>query len=118
MRNNLSTDWAIRILPLDQVEVMRSDGQSQLVAGKDDPGTLFGRKHQMLLESFNAGDPILELPLPVIPLLWGHIGPVARGGGGEIRINARFGDQGIHRQQKTSLGRGVKLSTTRGRSRA
>ena len=81
--DNLPPDGAVRVVAFDEVEKVRRDGQRQLAARYLDARAFAGRQDEMLLKLFEPGNPVLELPFPVVPLLGGHVGPVAGGQGSE-----------------------------------
>lgn len=105
MGNDLAADRTVGILPLDQVEVVGSDGQRELVAGEDDAGTLLGCQLQVLLQSLKGRDPVLELPLPIIPQVGRRIGPISGRGRKKLRTETRFIDHGFHGAQAEDEGR-------------
>ena len=76
-RDDLAPDRAIRVIALDQVEKVRSDGQSELCPGKQHAGPLLIRQLEMLLKLSQRGNPVFELPFPVVPEFRRDRGPIA-----------------------------------------
>ena len=68
-RNDLPPDRAVLVRRIDQVEEIRRDGQGQLVVGEARARPLLRRegRHQPL-QLLQRGDPVLELPVPVVPV--------------------------------------------------
>ncbi len=77
MWHDLSSYWIVRIVRVNQVEKVGCDRQCQLIFGKQATCALVGCQFEVLLELLQLGNPIFELPLPVVPLFGGHIRPVA-----------------------------------------
>ena len=75
-RNHLTTDGAMLIRGINQVEEIRRDGESELVIRQLGPGVfLRGERRHQAHQLFQRGDPVLELPAPVVPVGVGHVGP-------------------------------------------
>ena len=51
-RDDLAADRAVGVVRLDEVEVVRRDGEGQLVAGEEEPFTFVGGQAEMLLGLF------------------------------------------------------------------
>ena len=66
-RNDLTPDRIIRIVCGQQVEKVWSNGQREFIAGQQDAAAFLGAQFQMFLELCKSGNPILELPFPVVP---------------------------------------------------
>ena len=67
-RDDLAPDRIVRILiARDQVEKMRRDGEREFVAGKQHPAAFLVAQVEIFLELGERGDPILELPFPIVP---------------------------------------------------
>ena len=79
--NHLTTDRAVRIFSVDEVEIVRRDGHCQLVAGKQDPRAFFRAEREMLLKLRQGGHPVLELPRGVVPLMKRNLGTLPIAGG-------------------------------------
>ena len=75
-RDDLPADRAILIRRVNQVEEIRRDGQRQLVVGQLRAGEFLRRqrRHQPL-KLLDRGDAVLELPVPVVPVGIGNVGP-------------------------------------------
>ena len=87
--NHLAADGAVRVLPVDQVKKVGCDAQGQFAAGENRPGAFLRRQLQQRFELSQRGNPVLQLPLPVVPLGGVHIGPAA-GGVGSKRLQVRM----------------------------
>jgi len=76
--NDLPPNRAQFVRGINQVEEVRRDGQRQLVVGKCRPGVLLGAQagHQPL-QLLHRRDPVLQLPVPVIPVRVGNVPPIA-----------------------------------------
>jgi hypothetical protein len=48
--NHLATNGTIWIIPLNEVEIMRSDGESQFGTRQEDTGALLGVEQEVLLQ--------------------------------------------------------------------
>ena len=88
MGDNLAADGAVRIVALDQVEVMGRDGQCQFVARENDPRPFLRGQLQVPLETIESRYPVLKLPLPVLPLLRRDIRPLTWCRRAELNIDA------------------------------
>ena len=65
---------------------MRRNRQRELVSGQDHPGALFGGQSDLLFELLKVGDPVFQLPFPVVPEFGSDIGPETWGEGKEPLI--------------------------------
>src|SRR5205814_8275993 len=77
-RNDLTPDWIVRIVPRDEIEKVRRDGEGELVTGKQNPAAFLFAKIEMLLELSERSNSILELPFPIVPEFRCDLGPTAR----------------------------------------
>jgi hypothetical protein len=59
----------------------------------------------VLLQSLKGRDPVLELPLPIIPQVGRRIGPISGRGRKKLRTETRFIDHGFHGAQAEDEGR-------------
>src|SRR5712691_2095224 len=57
---------------------MRRDGERELVARKQYAGTFLLREQEVLFELRQRGDPIFQLPFPVIPEFRWRVRPITR----------------------------------------
>ena len=77
--NDLTPDWILRIFfSRNQIEKVRRDREREFVAGKQNAAAFFFAKIDMLLELSERGDPIFELPFPIVPEFRRDLRPVAR----------------------------------------
>ncbi len=76
--NDLTPDWIVRIVPRDEVEKVRRDGESELVPGKQNPAAFLFAQIEMLLELSERSNSIFELPFPILPEFRCDPGPTAR----------------------------------------
>src|SRR5207248_9589827 len=76
--NDLTPDWIVRIIPRDEVEKVRRDGEGELVTGKQNPAAFLFAKIDMLLELSERSNSIFELPFPIVPEFECDFGPTAR----------------------------------------
>ena len=67
-RNDLLANRAVRISPIDEVEKIRRDRERELLFGEKTAGFLLWRQGQVTLQLLNRGQPILQLPRPVLPI--------------------------------------------------
>ena len=76
--NHLAPNRAVLICGIDQIEKIGRDGQSQLCVGELGSGVFLGRQgwHEAL-ELGQGSDPVLQLPLPIIPVPVRNVGPKA-----------------------------------------
>lgn len=83
--NDLTTNGAIGIRGVDQVEEVGRDRGGKLGAGQEDAGALLFGEGEVFLDLFEGGHPVFQLPLGRIPVFGRHvfIGPVTWGGGCE-----------------------------------
>ncbi len=58
---------------------MGCNGERKLVSGQNYPGAFFAGKCELLFELLEVGDPVFELPFPVVPELGSNIWPKTRG---------------------------------------
>lgn len=75
--DDLAADRVLRIITRDQVEKVRRDGQSELVAREQNAAAFFIRKFEVLLELGQGCDPVFELPFPIVPEFRRDPGPIA-----------------------------------------
>ena len=68
-RDNLPADWAVGIVGVDEIEIVRCDGHCQLVPGEQHAGAFLLAKLEVLLELGERGDAVAELPGGAVPLL-------------------------------------------------
>ena len=73
---NPAADGAVFVRRVNQVKEVGRDGQRQLMVGQLRAGDFLRRerRHQPL-ELLDSHNPVLELPVPVVPVLIQHIGP-------------------------------------------
>jgi hypothetical protein len=76
-RDDLATDWTVRIFRVNEIEKMRCNRERKLVSGQNYAGALFPRKRDLLFELLQIGDPVFELPFPVVPEFGSDIWPKA-----------------------------------------
>jgi len=79
--NDLPPDRTPFVRRINQVEEIRRDGQRQLRVGELAAGEFLRRErgHQ-LLQLFDGGDAMFELPAPVVPVGVSHFRPKAASG--------------------------------------
>ena len=78
LRHNLSTDRALGILRINEIEVVRGDGHGQLGISQLSSLDLgLGKIGDMSLELIKRDDTVPELPVPVIPVVFGTVIPRA-----------------------------------------
>src|SRR2546423_8134394 len=81
-RDDLSPDRIVRILVArNQIEKVRRNGERELVPGKQNSAAFFVAKIDSAaagLELSQRGNPVLELPLPIIPKFRCYAWPVTR----------------------------------------
>ena len=78
-RNDLTPDRIARIFfSRDQIKKVRCDSERKFIAGKQDAAAFFVAKIDMFFELSERRDPVFELPFPIVPELWRHIGPITR----------------------------------------
>jgi hypothetical protein len=83
--NDLAANRAIFIGRVDEIEEVRRDGHGQLGIGEDGSSSFLGGEgRKKFFELLDGGYPVLELPLPVVPLVIGNMGPKATSGGFEF----------------------------------
>ena len=94
-RNDLAADGAVLIRRINQVEEIRRDGEGELVIRQFGPGVFLRRegRHQAH-QLFQRGDPVLELPAPVVPVGVGHVGPETAARRGELLEGVKPGRAG------------------------
>src|SRR5438132_5755435 len=70
-RNDLPPDWIVWIfVARNEIKKMRSDGEREFVARKQNAAAFFIAKIDPAaagLELNERGDPVLELPFPIVP---------------------------------------------------
>ena len=76
----------MRVVRINEIEKMRRDGERKFVTGQNNPGALFGREGNLLFELLQVGDPVFQLPFPVVPEFGSDIGPETWGEGKEPLI--------------------------------
>ena len=79
-RNDLASDRPAGVVGFDEVEKIRCDRRGELVAGKLEASLLFGGELHQGADLVQVGQPVLELPAVVVPILGAHIAPVALAG--------------------------------------
>ena len=79
-RNDLTADRAIGIERIDQVKEVGRDAHGQLGIGEENPGMLFAGQLDLSRQVIERFDTMPHLPLPVVPLLRGGVGPVTLAG--------------------------------------
>ena len=72
--DGLQTDGIMGITGLDQGQVVGGDGHAQGAQAGLDAFLFLGSQLDVLLQIFQSLDTVLDLPVPVIPLLIGHVG--------------------------------------------
>ena len=72
--DGLQTDGIMGITGLDQGQVVGGDGHAQGAQAGLDAFLFLGGQLDVLLQIFQSLDTVLDLPVPVIPLLIGHVG--------------------------------------------
>ena len=77
--DDLPSDRAIRVVRLDEVEVVRGDSESQLVRGEEETFAFRRGETDEFFGLRERGDAVTELPAPVIPFGVGRFRPIARG---------------------------------------
>jgi len=82
-RNDLSADRTGGIGAVNEVEVVWGDRKGKLRAGENDARPLIRGQEQVFVQGGKCGDPVLELPFPILPLCGGGIRPVTGGMGNE-----------------------------------
>ena len=75
-RDDLPANRAVLVGRVNEIEEVRRDGQRQLVIGQRRPGDFLRRqrRHQPL-KLFDRRNAVFELPMPIIPVGIGHVGP-------------------------------------------
>jgi hypothetical protein len=73
--DDLAADGAVGVVRLDEVEVVRGDGEGQFVAGEEEAFAFVRREAQVLRGLLGGADAVAELPAPVVPFGVGGLGP-------------------------------------------
>ena len=76
-RNDLPPDRAIGIVGIDEIEELGRDAHAQLCPGEQHPRAFLRREAEVGFQGLEIGDPIAQLPAPIIPLLWSGPRPMA-----------------------------------------
>ena len=66
-RNDLTPDRVVRTVCRQQVKKVWGNGQRKFVAGQQDAAAFLGAEFQMFLELRESGNPVFELPFPILP---------------------------------------------------
>ena len=70
--NALTADGIVRVIGIDEAQVIRGDGHAQGLEGLLDALFLLGGEAHIFLELLEGLDAVFHLPLPVIPLFVGN----------------------------------------------
>ena len=82
-RDDLAADGAGRVEGIDEVEEVGRDAHGQLGVGQEHAGVFLAGELNFALEIGERLDAVAQLPLPVVPLRGGGVGPEALAGRGE-----------------------------------
>ena len=66
-RNDLTPNRVIRIVCGQQVKKVWRNGQREFVPGEQNTAAFLGAQFQMFLELRESGNPVFELPFPIVP---------------------------------------------------
>ena len=69
----LATDGVMRVIGIDEAQVVGRDSHAQGLEGLLDALFLFSTQVHILLELLKGLDAVFHLPFPVIPLLVGNV---------------------------------------------
>src|SRR4029450_730250 len=80
-RNDLTPDWILGIAPRQEVKKVWRDREREFVAREQNATTFLVTQLQVFFQLSQRGDPVLELPFPIVPKFRRDpavAGPIAR----------------------------------------